>query len=269
MGMRLAGLVLLVANATTILIVSDVALAQEQNWLAIEDTAIYTASFRALVILFVMAVLIESALSVIFNWRVFLRFFNGKGVKTLVMVAVSALAVDAFDINIVHDLMVAYGKADETTDPTLGFWLTALILAGGSAGVYNLLVALGYRDAKRPEDVAPKPPSNKAWVSVRVIRDKAVGPALIEIQQRAQATNTSPVAIAGVVGHSAFFYELRSLFFRDRLRHPQYGGHEVVPGYEYDIRVVAHDQNGALVPSAIDGTYVFAERAIVDLEVKL
>ncbi len=42
------------------------------NPLALDDNAIYRRSLAALTMLFVVAVLLESAFSVIFNWRVFL-----------------------------------------------------------------------------------------------------------------------------------------------------------------------------------------------------
>lgn len=92
------------------------------------------------------------------------------------MITVSALAVQTFNTDIVFELTKAYGVANEDTDKTLSFWLTALILAGGSSGVCIILVALGYRDLRQIRPQAAQPSQNKAWVSVRVDRKSAAGP---------------------------------------------------------------------------------------------
>jgi hypothetical protein len=54
-----------------------------------------TNSFKTLVQLFVLAVLLEQALSVIFNWRAFLQNFDARGAKTIVAVAVARFVVGA------------------------------------------------------------------------------------------------------------------------------------------------------------------------------
>src|SRR5262245_36833597 len=54
------------------------------NELALGSDAIYKSSLAALTMLFVVAVLVESALNPIFNWRVFLTYFSSTGVKTII-----------------------------------------------------------------------------------------------------------------------------------------------------------------------------------------
>lgn len=43
--------------------------------------------------------------------------------------------------------------------------LTAMVIAGGSAAVHNIMVGLGFRQARTPETVMPTPPANKGWIS--------------------------------------------------------------------------------------------------------
>lgn len=58
---------------------------------ALGKNALYEKSLAALTMLLVLAVLLENAFSVIFNWRVFLTYFSLRGVKTIVMVTVSLI----------------------------------------------------------------------------------------------------------------------------------------------------------------------------------
>ncbi len=57
---------------------------------------VYTASAKALTMLFVTAVVLESAFAVIFNWRVFLAYFDTRGLKTIVMIVISTIVVFLF-----------------------------------------------------------------------------------------------------------------------------------------------------------------------------
>jgi hypothetical protein len=53
------------------------------------DDSIYGKSGAALTMLFVIAVLLESAFAVIFEWRVFLAYFSVRGIKPIIMIAAS------------------------------------------------------------------------------------------------------------------------------------------------------------------------------------
>jgi hypothetical protein len=239
-------------------------------WVAMGNMDFYNTSFRALVILFVMAILIESALAVIFNWRLFLAVFYGRGVKTLVTIAVSMLAVWNFNIDVVHTLLVKYGftPANAGVD-TFSRFLTALILAGGSAGIYQLFVALGYREAKKPEEVRPKPKKDKAWISVKVLRRLAIGPVYVRISDAGTLTQESPPQLAGIVAPIGFWATVWSVFFLDRNRFPQAGGFEVETAKQYRIEVSAKDAEGESLQADINGIYAFAPGAIIDFRAKL
>jgi hypothetical protein len=56
---------------------------------------------------------------------------------------------------------------------------------------------------------------------------------------------------------------------RQRMRFPRSGGYVVDTGVAYDLTVEGRDALGNLLPSSIDGRYVFARGAIVNFNVTL
>lgn len=179
-----------------------------------------------LVGLFVVATLVETALNTIFNWRVYREFLNGRAVKTLVMIVVGLAVVKGFDYDIV-DKIVSVASDNPRASGGLSQLLSALVIAGGSATVYQLFKALGLRPPVDPDEKKAQPPENKAWVSVRIIRKKAVGDVQLHIEA---ATNPSEEAkskppLAGIVrAPSSLATRLRLLFLADPTRFPSYGG---------------------------------------------
>jgi hypothetical protein len=230
--------------------------------------------------LFVVALLLESAFSTIFNWRVFLTYFSTRGVKTIIMIVISFIVVYVFDFDAIASLIAAFKlpaqlAAGDTKDAALAKlvaeqtgavskFVTSLILAGGSAGIYNLMVALGFR-SQREAEVDPKPPVGQAWVAVRVRRVNAVGPVNVVVAEQAQM----PAGLLQIAGSIRFTRpSLKELLLRNVDRFPQNGGYVVAPNKAYVIKVEGHDGRGAAI-STLGGTYAFAERAIVDFEVEL
>ena len=238
----------------------------QKSEIALGNPEIYKKSLAALMVLFVLAILIENALAVIFNWRVFLTLFNLRGVKTLIMVAVSWAAVAVFDIDVVSALLAAYGSKPPDDQMLSGF-LTALILAGGSSGVNNIMMALGFRDRSRAVQETPKPPPTQAWLAIEVERRNAVGNIAVHIDKVTPAPASLPAAIAGSINAERSSW--KNLFFRNRNRFPQSGGYVVDPNVPYDIAVSGKDAGNKPIPSNIDGQYVFAPGAIVDFKVTL
>jgi hypothetical protein len=228
---------------------------------------LYPEALKALTVLFVTAVLLESAFSVIFNWRVFLAYFSSRGVRTIIMVVVSLVIVNIFELDILADLIRAYTKKSAAPEmQPVSTFVTALILAGGSAGVYNILVALGYREKR--EEVAPKPSQNEAWIAIRVKKQNAVG----EIQVLVEPVNPlpagpNPPAIAGTIGFRR--PGLFELLLRNANRFPQNGGYVVQPNVPYLIEVEGRDANGTPLKRLGGRSYVFAPRAIVDFDVTM
>jgi hypothetical protein len=225
------------------------------------------ASFAALTQLFVLAVLLENAFALLFNWRVFLAYFSLRGVRSIIMVVVAYLVVTQFHLDIVASLIAVYRSTPEATvSPSSEFLstlITSLIVAGGSAGVNNVLSALGYRTDRSQAEQSPQPPNDQAWISLRVQRKAAVGPIWVQVVE----VNEPPIAtISGTVGTDA--PRLRELLLRNRDRFPANGGYVVKPGVTYKITVESRTSSSFVVTASV-GSYAFTPRAVVDFEVTI
>jgi hypothetical protein len=244
---------------------SDTAAPTPSNQVWLGNPDIYKDSAVALTMLFVLAVLLENAFSVIFNWRVFLTYFSLGGVKTIIMIAISYALVVGCKIDIVASLIKTYtNHAPLGSFPTS--FVTALILAGGSAGVYNIMRALGYRSGEREEIVNPRPPKDKAWVAVRATRKDSKGEIFVTVRKIGPADDKSPAPIAGMIQMRR--PSIIELLLRNRNRFPQNGGYTVAPKTVYEIAVESKDGEGHPI-KRLGEEYVFAEGAIVDFDVTL
>jgi hypothetical protein len=181
------------------------------------------------------------------------------------MIAISFLVVHKFHIDVMATLIASYQSplaANVAIDPKtihsegVSQFITALILAGGSAGINRIMTALGFRSQNREDEVAPRPPADKAWIAVRVNRKSTSSEIFVKIREIGPADANSPTPIAGVVGLG--LTPLSDLFLRNANRFPQNGGYAVAPNV---------DAAGNEV-KALDGQYVFAAGAIVDFTVK-
>lgn len=245
------------------------------NPVTLNNTLIYEGSLAALTMLFVVALLLESAFATIFNWRVFLAYFSSRGIKTLIMIIASVIVVATFKIDTVASLVAIYkteGKdylplAEKISGP-FSMFITALILAGGSAGVNRLMVALGLRDKSSAADTPPTPPPSKAWIAVNVRRVKAVGPIQVKVRDLGPSSGVpnAPAPIAGTVGGQR--PSLADILFRNPNRFPANGGYTLLPGNVYVITAEGLDAAGQPV-SDLGGQYVFAPGAIVDFRAAL
>lgn len=219
--------------------------------------------------LFVVATVLESALATIFNWRVYREFFNGRAVKTLVMIAFGYAIVRLFDYDVVSRIVKYAGAVDG--ERWLSQILSALVLAGGSAAVYELFKALGMRPPVEPVERA-QPAQDKAWVSVRIVRRKAIGEVKIHFDQLPEpAEPDGRPTLAGVVGTSrTILRRLAALFFADPMRFPSYGGRTVEAGKLYRITAKWQEQPvNPDDPPVLQSETVyegrFAGRGVVDL----
>lgn len=246
------------------------------------STQVYTASAKALTMLFVTAVVLESAFAVIFNWRVFLAYFDTKGVKTIVMIVISTIVVFYFKLDIFASLLAAFTMPETSTDTTVvaaslakqvdsisdgvSKFITALVLAGGSSGIHNLMYALGFR-SDRDAETTTKPAQNQAWVSVSVTCKSVDGPVQIGVSK----VDTLPDgAVATALAGSVKFRrpKLEELLLRNLNRFPQNGGYVVETDKIYMVQAVA-DKRGE--PGTQVETppryYRFSPGAIVDLDI--
>lgn len=96
--------------------------------------------YDVLFMFLVLSVVFEVALTPLFNWRVFMARFEGQGYKTPITVILAFIVFWHYDLDIVGDLLVAMGK--NVTTPIGGKILTALLIAGGSSGVYQVFKKL-------------------------------------------------------------------------------------------------------------------------------
>jgi hypothetical protein len=232
----------------------------------------YQESFKAIFLLLVLAVVLESALAVIFNWRPFVETFNARAVRPLFSFVVALVFVNLFNLDIVTSLVNA-ATTEQFPVSTAGLVLTALVIAGGSSGVNTLLVGLGYRQIKTPETMAPKPPPQKGWIAVKIARERVVGtvgvfigaPATIQIPDGAGGAHTiiEPPAVGTIAGTSS--KNLFHYFLRDLGRFPGYGGFEVTAGQQCAVKVKGTDANNNPVEHSW-GPHVVAGGAIIDLE---
>jgi len=233
------------------------------------DGAVYQQAFKSLFVLFVLALLLESGLAVIFRWRPFLVYFDGRGVKTVVSVVFALLFVWSFDMDIVTDLVNVYSqRATPFKHGFEGFVVTALIVAGGSAAVNSIFVALGFRSVVTHADIAPKPPRTEGWISVTLLRKGAIGPVdvLIGAPPAVPATR-SPIA-GTIIGGTRLTKFVR-LFLRDAGRFPMSGGYAVPAGSLCQVHLRGVDQSGKAVESRVWGPETIAPGAIIDIELEL
>lgn len=204
-----------------------------------------------LVGLFVVATVMETALTSIFNWRLYQEFFNGRAVKTLVMFGFGWAVVTTFDYDVFHRILASLGT--KGAEGALSTTLSALVLSGGSTTIHQLFKALGLRPPVEPTAATAKPPADKAWISVRVIRDRAVGDVSILVDAVKDPTpeNLAKTPLAGIVRQRGFGERLRSVFLTDALRWPPSGGHAVAIDKVYRVAVRATLRNEGEGPATI------------------
>jgi hypothetical protein len=219
----------------------------------------YEAAFKILFVIFVVALLLESGLAVLFNWQPVQQNFTG-GTKTVVSVIVAYAFVALLDLDIVGRLVAVFSASAEPHDTGFfGSFITALIIAGGSSGVNNLMRSLGVRVAVTPEQMAPKPPLTEGWISVKLVRNAAVGPVNVLIGETPAAVGT--ISRSGI---SDFW----RYFLRDPGRYPRSGGYAVPAGKQCTVELRGVDKDKKEVVASW-GPLTIGPVAIIDLELTL
>ncbi len=107
---------------------------------------------EVLVVFLVLSVVFEVALTPIFNWRVFLARFDGKGIKTPLTILVAMIVFWSYELDIIRDLLVALGYTASLSFG--GQFVTSLLIAGGSDGVFRIFTRLGIRNPQEREQKA-------------------------------------------------------------------------------------------------------------------
>lgn len=226
-------------------------------------------SFNVLVAALVLALLLESAFELLFNWRLFQVYLIGRAWRTPIMLVGSWLVVEAFRFDLMAALMAAYypspgAKPSHSAYTSL---LTAMVLAGGSGGVHRILVALGFRsplhkvEAER-EDLRQK---GDAWVSVKVRSAQQAQVRAVEVTAPGDTLDVPTTYGLTKVRKPS----LLELLFGDLDRVPHSGGFRLSSDRCYRFTVAAgndiYDLDGRkLATPASARAYRFAPGAIFD-----
>ena len=225
-----------------------------------------------LVALAVVVLVIESALTTIFQWRVYRMLFNNRSMKTVVMVAVGLIVVLGFQYDIFAKIIALAipGTSPETWSGKVSIALSALIIAGGSAGVNTIFQRIGIRSPLADEPQRPMLNDDQAWFSLRVRRSARLGPVKISIRELPEDPQTP--LLAGTVEDRNFIDRLKEAFFANSMRFPAYGGRTVKVGKTYEIAASGTRIGPDNAPedfSEIVYRGGFAPRAIVDFTITL
>lgn len=199
----------------------------------------------------------------IFNWRPFIEYFDARGVKTVIAFAFSLFFVSIFDLDVTTRLVNIYSGINYPVNLP-GKFVTALVRAGGSSGVNNLLVALGFRSVRTVEQTTPRPPPTHAWISVRLIRKDAKGPVSVLV-----GPPVAPLPVAGTIAGSSKGSSGLRYFIRDPGRFPTAGGYAVPADQTYQVQLQGVSGTGNVIASSTWGPYTLAKGAIIDLELSL
>lgn len=196
--------------------------------------AAYAPAFKVLFALFVLAVVLEWGLAVLFNWRWFLEIFEAKGLKTLISVMFAYWVVAQYDLDLMTRLVNILWGTKHSPDYVSRF-ISALVLAGGSSGVNTMLVALGFRSVRTAEAVQPKPPLTKAWVSITAVRSESVGPLALWMSTDNGANYFLIQQFNNAWKAERPWY---GFILRNPGRWPRFGGYTLDPGtsYAFEIR---------------------------------
>jgi hypothetical protein len=214
-------------------------------------------SAEALLKLFVLAVILESALAILFNWRPIISTFDGRAFKPLLAFLAALLLVRSLNLDIVGSLARTYssdpGAAGNGWFTSL---LTAMVIAGGSAGVNRMLRSLGYRsiDVEEPK---PKPPPTKAWVAAHRGRIALTGPLDVLIDKGSDWELAGSITGTGRVPGIGWL-------LRDRGSFPTVGGLAVEPDQLLRVALVAQNQPTP-APENVWGPRKLSAGAIVDI----
>jgi hypothetical protein len=188
--------------------------------------------------LFALAILLETALATLFTWPVFLDRINRRNARMPIAMLLGVLVAWGLGFHIVSRLSATLGSSSVTPFP---IWLdnlvSGLILAGGSAGVRNMMASLGLVTPARRLDPVPAPAENKAWISVSADRRDANAP-LAVLLTVTDANGTQGPQYAGTIrAHARPPQPFFKLFLTNRARFPQVAGYSVDVGKKYTIEL--------------------------------
>lgn len=158
------------------------------------NTELATKAGRALLKYLVLAIVLESAMTTLFQWRRYQKVAYRRGWKTPITVAVAYLILTAYpELDAFTDVLKAVGveNVGKGYHYDLGGFitrvLTAFLLAGGSAGFVKIYQSLGIRPPVQtdndPDVIA------QTTLRVRINRGTMVsGPVTLQLDEEAAVT---------------------------------------------------------------------------------
>lgn len=107
-----------------------------------------------LTLIFIFSVVFETALTPIFNWRIFAKYCEGKGVKTPITIFAAVTLLWNYDVDIFKQIVGAFdttneNNQNESSSSVVGRVMTGLIIAGGSGAVFNIFTKFGFRNPEK------------------------------------------------------------------------------------------------------------------------
>lgn len=101
---------------------------------------------QAVFYIFVLSVLVETALKVFFRWRVWIRFLDARGIKIPIVITVSQIIVWSCNYDPISVMLEAVVKDFKPLGNNYAMVLTGLIVAGGSTAVVEMYKKLRLSD---------------------------------------------------------------------------------------------------------------------------
>lgn len=236
---------------------------------------------KELFVLLLVVTLMESAMTTIFQWRLYRLLFNARAVKTIVMVLVGWSIVRLFNYDAFARILAVSGLGPAVQgEQTLAFvssnysaFLSALVMAGGTSGINTLFRSFGFRAQSDTEPALDPPREDEAWVSVTVRPVRAVGPIEVLFKEKPFDPADPQRAVVGVTDGRSLLRRVYETLIAVPGRIPNYGGRKVKTDKLYEISVRgrrrAAGANATTFEEFEQPVYsgAFASRAIVDLVV--
>lgn len=112
-----------------------------------------TPTLALLMNFFILSLVLESAYTTLFSWRIYMVYLGGKGFKVPIMVVSNILLLVMFDYDFFEELFKILSGGSYVQPPesgglpfTIGHFFSSLLLAGGSKAVLEILNTLKIRN---------------------------------------------------------------------------------------------------------------------------
>jgi hypothetical protein len=238
--------------------------------------------------LLAVVIVVESALAALFNWRVFRIAFNARALKTPIMFGVGLLLVLVTTYDPMKAIITAGDVPLTETHPLTLFFqgslttvLSAMIIAGGSEGIFQLLKKLGIRSPETSQNEAATKglKADQAWISIRATGVTEPQPIQIGIEELGSAyiaandslsyffDRVEQPPLAGSIDSRTVWQRVKAAFTADASRFPSYGGRTVSADKPYRITATWISEDMPRSVGIFRGK--FAPRALIDLSVDL